>query len=102
MCVCVTLLVVIIICITFVKLRNCCKAQCVCVHPRIALYKSYLLLLLELSLLLLQCDAIVAYGLKPYDSLIQLSLQTCTEKAADVHRRIVQQQQQTTVPREKG
>ena len=43
-----TLLVVIVLCIMFVKLRKCCKAQWVWVHQRIALYKSYLLLLLLL------------------------------------------------------
>ena len=41
-----TLLVVIIICTMFVKLGECCKVQCVWVHQRIVLYKSYLLLLL--------------------------------------------------------
>ena len=46
LCVHHTLLAVIIICITFVKLTKCCKVQGVCVHQRIALHKSYLLLLL--------------------------------------------------------
>ena len=54
------LLVVIIICITFVKLRKCrrmlkSKAQRVCVHQRIALYKSYLLLLLLADCTLHSC-----------------------------------------------
>ena len=52
-----TLLVVVIICIIFVKLRKnvgeCCKPQLVWVHQRIAPYKMYLLLLLLFILILL-------------------------------------------------
>ena len=47
-CIYYTLLVAIIICIMSVNLENVgefCKAQRVCVHQKIALYKSYLLLL---------------------------------------------------------
>ena len=58
MCVCYTLLVAIIICITFVKLRNCWRmlysAVSLCT-PDIVLYKSYLLLLLTYEHLVVIC-----------------------------------------------